>query len=396
MTGTSIYNILQNKFTTFFSRVFLLQDLFQLLLIIDNSAFSCLLEMYGPDLKRRAVELAYGLNLDHRKNECTIPIGTRQAAKLLGIQTHSSIVKWRQQMLTDNDIKDRLSLRGRKKKLNEKDEEKIIHWAKRRRLAKEPVKIRHVIEKAKSFHVDLKPYDVSRMMARNGMSKRRIKKVLKKKLKPEFSTSIEQFREMIQKSRIPASKMLVMDEAGIWSDDISPYTYEEKGSKDVGVVVPDEKIRHTIVATLRGDGTALPPFWIQHQNANKKRKQKAVKGMNTMFMLKYIDEVLAPNKGDAQVILMDNLSCHHNGQVMEKIINLGLKLWFFPPNAATELSPCDNSFFREMRAIYRSMRHNTSKKMKESALKAYNLVRSKTIRSYFSQCELTLKHRRNL
>ena len=121
------YNILQNKFTTFFSRVFWLQDLFQLLLIIlDNSTFSCLLEMYGPDLKRQAVELAYGLNLHHRKNECTIPIGTREAAKLLGIENHSSIVKWRQQMLPDNDIKDRLSLRGRKKKLNKKDEEKNI------------------------------------------------------------------------------------------------------------------------------------------------------------------------------------------------------------------------------------------------------------------------------
>ena len=86
-----------------------------------------------------------------------------------------------------------------KKKLNQKDEEKIIRWVKRRRLAKEPVKIRHVIEKAKSFHVDLKPYDVSRMMARarNWISKRRIKKVLKRKLKPEFSTSIQDFRKMI-------------------------------------------------------------------------------------------------------------------------------------------------------------------------------------------------------
>ena len=93
---------------------------------------------------------------------------------------------------------------------------------------------------------------------------------------------------------------------------------------------------------------------------------------------------------------MDNLSCHHNGQVLEKIINLGLKAWFFPLSAAIELSPCDNSFFREMRAIYRSMHHDTNKKTKDSALKAYNLVSSKTIRSYFSQCELTFKHRRNL
>ena len=113
-----------------------------------------------------------------------------------------------------------------------------------------------------------------------------------------------------------------MDEAGIWRDDISPYTYEEKRLKDVGVVVPDEKIRHTIVETLLGDSTALPLFWIQHQNANIKRKQKVIKGMNTMFMLKYIDEVLEPNKDGAQVILMNNLSCHYNRQVLEKIINL--------------------------------------------------------------------------
>ena len=83
-------------------------------------------------------------------------------------------------------------------------------------------------------------------------------------------------------------------------------------------------------------------FGFNIKTPTKKRKQKVIKGMNAMFMLKYIDEVLEPNKGDAQVTLMNNLSCHHNGQVLEKIINLRLKTWFFPPGAATELSPCDS------------------------------------------------------
>ena len=52
--------------------------------------------------------------------------------------------------------------------------------------------------------------------------------------------------------------MLVMDETGISSDDIFPYTYEEKGSKDVAIVVENKKIRHPIVVTLRGDGIVLP------------------------------------------------------------------------------------------------------------------------------------------
>ena len=42
------------------------------------------------------------------------------------------------------------------------------------------------------------------------------------------------------------------------------------------------------------------------------------------------------------------------------------------------------------------MRHDTVKQMKESVLKAYELVQSKIIRFYFSQAGLTLKYRRNL
>ena len=48
-----------------------------------------------------------------------------------------------------------------------------------------------------------------------------IKKVSGKKLKPEFSTSIQSIHQMSQKVCIPPLKMLVMDEAGIWNDDIS-------------------------------------------------------------------------------------------------------------------------------------------------------------------------------
>ena len=114
--------------------------------------------------------------------------------------------------------------------------------------------------------------------------------------------------------------------------------------------------------------------------------------MNTMFMLKYIDEVLEPNKDDSQVILMNNLSCHHNRQILENNQFLTEGTVF----SARFCYHVTTVFFREIRAIYRSMHHDRSKKMKESALKAYNLVRSKTIRSYFRQCELTLKHRRNL
>ena len=54
----------------------------------------------------------------------------------------------------------------------------------------------------------------------------------KRGIKEEIeATSIQNFRKMIQKFRFPTSKMWVMDEVGIWSDDITPYTYGEKGCR---------------------------------------------------------------------------------------------------------------------------------------------------------------------
>ena len=103
-------------------------------------------------------------------------------------------------------------------------------------------------------------------------------------------------------------------------------TYAEKGSTDAGVVVSNKKVGHTIVATFRGDGSTLSAFSTKHRNINKKRKQKAIKGMNATFTLKYIDEVLAPNIRDAKILITDNLRCHHNRQVLTKTISLGLRI----------------------------------------------------------------------
>ena len=135
------------------------------------------------------------------------------------------------------------------------------------------------------------------MMVRNGVCKRRVNKILKKKERSDFSTSIQSFHRMVQKLRTSASKILVMNETGIWSDNIFPFpcTYIKKRSTNVGVIVSEKKVRRTIVAILRDDGSTLRAFWIKYRNDNKRSKQKAIKGMNTPFILKYIDDILAPN-----------------------------------------------------------------------------------------------------
>ena len=98
--------------------------------------------------------------------------------------------------------------------------------------------------------------------------------MLKKKMKPELLISVQEFLRTVQQSRVPASEMLTMDEAGIRSTDISPYTYAKKRSKDVGLVVPNESATRVIIATLWGDGSTLLSFWVQHRNANERKKAK--------------------------------------------------------------------------------------------------------------------------
>ncbi len=95
----SLITIFCKNNSLLFSRVFLLQDYFRVpFILLDNSIFSCLLGigMYDTDLKRLTIELAYGINVDNGKSDCTKPIGIRQAAMLLEVWNQSLIVTWRQ------------------------------------------------------------------------------------------------------------------------------------------------------------------------------------------------------------------------------------------------------------------------------------------------------------
>ena len=111
-------------------------------------------------------------------------------------------------------------------------------------------------------------------------------------------------------------------------------------------------------------------FGLNIKIPTRNKKKKAVKAMNIILTLQYTDEIPESNKGDAEVILIDNFRCHHNGHVLEKITNLEHKGCIFRPNAPTELSPCASISFKEMRTIYRSMHRDASKKDERIRIKS--------------------------
>lgn len=133
---------------------------------------------------------------------------------------------------------------------------------------------------------------------------------------------------------------------------------------------------------------------IINELASARMNRTAVKGMNTKLMLEYIEQVIVPHKGEATQIMMDQLGVHKTAAVKQALEKAGLTVIYFPAKTSSSLSPCDNSFFHQMKSLYRDMEHNSAEEKEAAVEKAYRLVQPKNIVGYFRQCGLTL-HNRN-
>ncbi len=271
----------------------------------------------------------------------------------------------------------------------------MIKWAKKQRVAKKIVKASHIRKRVATNtrnSISISPSKVSRLAKEHRLSSQCTKRLNADKNNPQFDDAVATFQRQFQNARIAARDTIVMDEAGVYDSDIHPYSYEEIGSGGAEIEVPTTGQRDTVVATIRGNGTLLPAFYIQHHRASKQRG-KAIKGMNGELMMEYIETVIAPNINGAKQIIMDQLGSHKMKKVVARLEELGLIVKFFPAKTSSRLSPCDNSFFHQYKSIYRDLDHSTPAKKKRAALAAYNMVRPENIVNYFKLCGLMLNRR---
>jgi serine/threonine protein kinase len=127
--------------------------------------------------------------------------------------------------------------------------------------------------------------------------------------------------------------------------------------------------RDTVVATICGDGSGLPLYYIHDQQVIR----RAIKGMNIELMLDYIDKVLAPHC-PGSVLFLDRLASHLNVRVQKRLQDVGITPVYFPAKTATELSPLDNCFFHLFKDIFRKLDRSTP-----AAEQAYQCVRTSSI-----------------
>ena len=127
-----------------------------------------------------------------------------------------------------------------------------------------------------------------------------------------------------------------------------------------------DTFRDTMVATVRGDGVDIPPFFIKTQSksasyASGRRAPpdtKLTKGMDNEQMSLWLDHLMN-YVNEPIILLMDRLSVHYSKSTMQKIKSMRLPdgrgaitMRLLPAKTAFLLSPLDMGAFAAMKTYF--------------------------------------------
>lgn len=311
-------------------------------------------------------------------------------AKRFGMSA-ATISRWAKSENTEEAMAERLSSRGRKRKLSEEQEAEVMAWAEGRlnnyqTITGEELR-KHVLEE---HQLDVSRDLVSRMMRRNGWSSQATQKRPAQRCRETYDEEVRQFRE--QWGSADCSNYVVLDECGVWNDHVVPRSYAPRG-RTPSIGTDSSSVRDTLVAFLRGDGTKIEPYYIKHKKQKSRNRvitERAIKGMTEAIFLDVIETRLRPNCPPGTFIFMDLLSSHYTQRVRERLNAYQLIPVYFPAKTAADLSPCDNFFFHLFKLKFRKLDRSTPEKKREAAYQAYNDVSEENVRACFRKCGLLL------
>jgi len=181
-----------------------------------------------------------------------------------------------------------------------------------------------------------------------------------------------------------------MDETAIWN--YAPLRKTYVPSFMTGYVcTPEQDHRDSLVVALVGNGRKLPPYMIQSKAAKYKKKEiveKAVKGMNAEIMVKWLSEIFLPNRGEIKYLLLDRASSHISHKVKLFAKEQNIELIFLPAKTAPDLSPLDNGFFAQLKALLKGHPLGTFQQKQSTIELVMEDIAPETIQKYFVHCGL--------
>ncbi len=203
-------------------------------------------------------------------------------------------------------------------------------------------------------------------------------------------------------NRIKNAKIWCMDESGFNDKDNSKKGWGLKG--DINQTQQQSTGgSDTFVACVSNTGDTLS-YFIKHTAATveydadgDRNIQKGVKGMNTNVMRDWVTHFLKIAK-DGDILVMDNLKCHHSNEVVKKIRAAGISIIYTPARLAYLVSPLDNFIFGYMKNKWRqwlsSMNgHFTKEEKQEFLFEVFQQVKhSELLMASFMRCGLPSYH----
>lgn len=105
---------------------------------------------------------------------------------------------------------------------------------------------------------------------------------------------------------------------------------------------------------------------------------------NGDIFLTYIQDYLAPQLKEGDIVLMDNVNFHKSTAVKECIESQGATLVFLPPYSP-DLSPIEN-MWSKIKSVMRRLAPRTEKQFKQAVKKAFNSINPTDIIGWFEHC----------
>ena len=135
---------------------------------------------------------------------------------------------------------------------------------------------------------------------------------------------------------LDSERVVFLDETGAKTNMSRSHGYAPKGQRLVAAVPHGHWNTTTIIGALRSDGF-IAPLVIDGS-------------LNGELFRAYVEQVLVPELRPGDVVVMDNLSCHHVAGVVQAIESAGCRVEYLPPYSP-DLNPIENAFSKLKRLL---------------------------------------------
>lgn len=166
------------------------------------------------------------------------------------------------------------------------------------------------------------------------------------------------------------------------------------------VATTGDRIRDTVILTIRGDGLDLPLQYITSKLVTAPRSSgrktasgaKPTKGMNIPEMMKYIDRFMEFIE-EPSCLCLDMASSHTSKVVRSYVESFKLsdgrqavEIKLLKPKTAFLESPLDMGAIAEFKGYYYKLDRSTLPLKKAAAVQAWRKVSNDNLRSYIKNC----------